>query len=755
MAPIQIKHSLPGRLRLHARALRRRPQACRLAVEFLQSIDGVLWVRCNPAIGGLVLAFRPAELTPERIIQALGGHWGLATPARRPAAKQPASPPAGQAPACPACQSASAELEQADTATPRRRFLSIGAVLAVTALRSRLLGAAVAQGLFSPLGLIAAAFALPLAAKGLRELLKGRPGLDSLLGGACLAAALSGQAMAALEILFIDSGAEWLRAWVTQRSRRAIAEILEITSHHTFMIVDGVEVEVAVEAVQPGDVVVVHGGEKIPVDGVVVEGHALLDESSINGRAELADRGVGDQVFAGTMARQGVVKIRAQRVGDQTYLARILALVESSLQNRAPVEQVADRLGRATMRLGLAATALTLLLTGSFWRAFSVLLVMACPCATVLAASSALSMAINNAARRRVLVKGGRYLEELSQTRVICFDKTGTLTDTQPIMREIFSYCELSDDQIVELAHAAELHQHHPIAGAIQREAARRGLRRREHAVCQYHLGRGVEAKVAGQDILVGNHKLMEQCGVDVTPAGQDAARVTDRGRTVLYLARDGHLVGLLAISNRTRPEAPAMLAGLRRLGFERIAMITGDELCTARGLADELGMDVCCYSVMPEEKAELVRAERQRGGKVVMVGDGINDALALAEADVGLAMGAGGSELAIEAADIAMVDDNLASVVFVCALGRQTMRVIGQNFWIATGSNIGGLILGALGLLSPVAAGMLHMAHTAGVLANSARLLRFAPPALATPEQPEPVAAPNAAPAADNELAA
>ena len=361
------------------------------------------------------------------------------------------------------------------------------------------------------------------------------------------------------------------------------------------------------------------------------------------------------------------------------------------------------------------------------------MLVMACPCATVLAASTAISAALSAAARRNILIKGGRYLEEIGQTDTICFDKTGTLTTNEPVLARIVSMNGTSEDKLLQRAISVEMHNHHPLAQAIKHEADNRGVKPRTHSVCEYFLGMGMRAEVDGREILVGNSKLMDTHDVTIGQAKRKAAPLRRQGRTVLFVADNKEILGLLAFDNLTRPESKEVVQRLRHGGADSIVLITGDEPHTAGELAKRLGIANVHASIMPEDKAKIVDKLQKEGASVMMVGDGVNDALALAHADVGVAMGAGGSEVAIEAADIALVNDDLGGLVYIQSLSQATLKVVNQNFWIATGSNLFGVAFGAAGLLTPIMAGMIHIAHSLGVLANSARLLRYEPPALET----------------------
>lgn len=711
-----IRHDIPGRLRVRIPE----PRAVRRAQESLRAVSGVRWTRLNPRCASLVVAYDPDVFPRARLLDLLHEDVGsqLSRSLGQPACVRDHARACGTGGSCG---------QRARHGALRRaviRFAAISAITGWVLARRALFGITPVQTATSPLGIATLLFIAPLARSGLRGLRQGKLSLDGFLAAGGVAATLTGEALTALEILWINAGAELLTTWISERSRKSIASILEITSHHTFVLEDGVEVERMVRDLRPGDVVVLHAGEKVCVDGGIEFGQALVDEAPITGRAEPVHKEEGDEVRAGTFVREGVILVRAERVGDATYLARVMNKVEGDLANRAPIEGVADRLAGGLVRLGLAATAATYVVTASPWRAFTVLLVMACPCATALAASTAVSAAINAAARRHILIKGGRYLEEVGRCDTVFFDKTGTLTTTEPVLEHVIALSDTCEDELLRLACSVETHNHHPLALALLREAKRRDLAPRPHERCEYHLGLGMRAMINGQELLVGNARLAAMFQADLEPVADQAALLAERGLTVLYVFQDGQPLGLLGLASRVRPEAAAVLARLRALGVRRFALITGDEANTAEHLAASLGIEDCHSGILPDDKARIVDQARATGQRVLMVGDGINDALALTRADVGLALGVGGSEVAVEAADIALAEDDLRAVADVYALSQQTLRVVRQNFWIATGSNLVGLTAGAAGALTPVTAGLVHVLHSLGVVANSSRLL-------------------------------
>jgi len=718
-ATLRITHALPGRLRLRLRPASLLSKAAAACAD----VPGTLDTRSNPACACLVVRYDPARTAQDTILAAIRAV--LPSPAPTPGSAAPAGASGACACACPGKTTPGVGRQLV-------RFLSLTGVMSYVFARQVLLKTAVTQSLVSPLGLVAVIAAAPLLRQSLGHARQKRFTMEGFLAAGCVAAAAAGQAVTALEILWIHSGAETLKACIAERSRRSISAILDLTAKNTFILAGDVEVEVPVSAVKPRDIVVLHTGEKISVDGLVVAGEALVDESPITGRAEPEHRVVGDKVFAGAYVRQGILHVRAECVGDATYLARIMRLVEDSLENKAPIESTADALARRLLRIGMWSTLGTLVLTGSLWRAFTVLLVMACPCATVLSASTAVSSALAAAAKRGILIKGGRYLEEVGKAEVVCFDKTGTLTTNQPRIEEILNFSELSENELLLWAYSAEMHNHHPLALAIKHEAVSRGIDPLSHIECDFTLGKGVKA-IIGQDVIrLGNARYLDEAGITTDQVRQWVRPLSGRGLTVIYLAKNDAVLAALGFANELRADAEYTVAELARTGVSQVALVTGDTENTARHLCRTLHIDLCRHSVLPEQKADIVRELQEGGRRVIMVGDGINDALALSEADIGIAMSAGGSDVAIEAADIALVKDDLADILYVRDLSRQTLRVARQNFWIATSTNLGGALAGALGLLSPVAAGLIHIVHTLGVLANSSRLLAHRPPAVA-----------------------
>ncbi|MBL0717342.1 MAG: cation-translocating P-type ATPase [Desulfosarcina sp.] len=712
---IKIKHSIAERIRFKVYPIRCDLKASSILENHFKNIEGIKWVKANSKSASLIIRYNKSIITKNDILKIVtdlyGGQKKLEIGNNIDPGKK------------------NLEKKERNLKFSLLRFTGLSVLTVIVFVKEVLLKQTFSQKLLSPLGLITTAMALPLVKKGVEDIKTRRFTLESFLGLSIVVAVAAGEAVAALEILWITAGGSLLEAWITERSRKSIRNILQITEKNTYILVDEVEVEVPVKSVQPGDTVVLHTGEKIAVDGKIIRGQALVDEASITGRSEPVLKETDEKVFAGTFVRQGVIFVKAEHVGDKTYLSRILQMVEDSLENKAEIETVADRLAKNLIKAGVTVTIGTYILTQSLWRAFSVMLVMACPCATILSASTAISAALSAAAKKNILIKGGRYLEETAKADIVCFDKTGTLTTNESQITHLEILRTMKEEELIQLAYSAEVHNSHPVALAIKAEAEKRGIKPISHDVCDYMPGIGIRCEIDGHEILVGSGKLMDKFSVAPKEVKKQLEKMKKFGFTIVFIAKESKLEGILGFANHQRPGVERVLQFFENDGVKEIAMVTGDSKHTALDLSKKLNIKKCYYSVMPEEKANIVRELRKDGSKILMVGDGINDALALAEADIGIAMGTGGSEVAIEAADIALVGDDINGLVYIRSLSHATIKVVHQNFWIATGSNVVGVILGAMGILSPVMAGLIHITHTVGILANSGRLLFYEEP--------------------------
>ncbi len=734
-----VKSRIPGRLRLRVPAIRFSQERADALQTWLSAHPSVVSAEARPRSASVILFFDPhqmeATVVLDLVSSALSGvlHAPFFEDLPGPLDRVSLSGHAACGLDCRVCHPIPRTLKRRSLAGRLVEVVAITAFVGYTLIRRWVFKLPLSQGPLSLVAGVALVAAIPLFRHALEDLRQGKAmSLFPFLAGTCVLAIVVGEAMTALEVIWILRVGILLEDYVAEQSRRAISEILQVATKDTYILVDGVEVQVPVDQVQKGDLLAVHTGEKIPVDGMVERGEALVDEAHITGRAEPELRTTGDRVFAGTIVQKGVIVVSAEKVGDDTYLCRILHMVEDAIENRAPAEKQADILAGRLFRLGAFATVTTLLLTADPFRAFTVMLVMACPCATVLAASTAVSAALANAARNHILIKGGLHLETVGKADCFCFDKTGTITAEVPEVIEVIPRApRQTEAQVLATAVIAEIHNEHPMARAVVNAAKGHGITPAPHAECEFVLGRGVTARTNGDVILVGNDRFMKEHHIPVTYFKARSDERIQQGNTVLYVARNGKLQGMIVVANGVRPNAKPVLDWLRKDGVSSLYLGTGDTRPVAEAIARSLAFDDFRAELLPEDKAYYVERFEQAGKRVVMIGDGVNDALALSKATVGVAMGAGGAEVAIEAADVALVDSELERLVTLRQLSHQTLRTIEQNYYLATSTNVLGIILGAAGWLTPVMAGMLHIVHTLGIVLNSSRLLNWKAPGL------------------------
>ncbi len=534
-----------------------------------------------------------------------------------------------------------------------------------------------------------------------------------------------GEYTAAVIIVFFMRASDYLESLTTDRSRQAIRALMRLAPEIAHRLRDGdVEENVAVEALRSGDRVVVRPGEQVPADGEVEEGTAAVDQSPITGESMPVDKRPGSTVFAGTIVHGGALIVQVTRAGADTTLGRVIQLVEEAEANKAPVQRVADRFTAWYIPVVVAVAALTYLLGRSLTAAIAVLLV-SCACAIALATPTAVIAAVGQAARRGILIKGGRYLELLARVDTVVMDKTGTLTFGRPVVTDVAALDGRTEEVVVHLAATAERLSEHPVAAAVRRAARERGLDPAPADAFEALAGMGVRARSDGSRLLIGSRRLLEAEEVPVpSEVEAQAARWQAHGKTAFFLAVNERVVGLLAVADEPRPEVPKALTALQELGVEHLLLLTGDNERTARAEASRLGVDYR-GELLPEDKIAVVKELQSQGRTVLMVGDGVNDAPALAQADVGVAMGVAGTDAALEAADVALMQDDWRALPEAIQVGRRTFRVIQQNLALGMIYNVVGMTLAAVGILPPVAAAAGQSIPDLLIMLSSARLLR------------------------------
>jgi len=532
----------------------------------------------------------------------------------------------------------------------------------------------------------------------------------------------------------------WLEARARGRTSEAIRRLVSLAPRTARVVRAGTEVDVPTAEVRVGDFVRIRPGERIPVDGVVTEGASTIDESMLTGESLPVEKISESKVYAGTVNRTGSFIFRAAKVGRETALARIVALVAEAQGSRAPIQRLADRVAAIFVPIVLGIAGLTFLAwwlfgpepAGLFALTNAVaVLVIACPCAMGLATPTAIMVATGRGAERGILIRSAAALELLERVDTVVFDKTGTLTVGRPVVTDVIALPLTSEEDVVALAAAAEQGSEHPLGEAIVASAKERGLALPPITAFTTVPGQGIDARASDGHVLLGNRTLMDARGVDVSALVPRAQALAAEGKTAVYLALGGRALGLLAVADVLKPEAPDAVAALKRRGLE-VIVLTGDARPTAEAVARRAGVEKVLAEVLPEDKAREITGLKAQRHRVAMVGDGINDAPALAQADVGIAMGSG-TDVAIEAADVTLVRGDLRSVVGAIDLSRRTISVIKQNLVWAFGYNVvlipvaAGVLYPLWGvLLSPILAGAAMAFSSVSVVTNSLRLKRW-----------------------------
>lgn len=595
---------------------------------------------------------------------------------------------------------------------------------------------------------------------GFKALLQRSPNMDSLIAIGTTAAVLysiyntfqiaQGHFMAVDSLYFESAGViitlillgKSLEAVSKGRTSEAIKKLMGLAPKTAIILEDGVEKEIPIDEVEIGDMILVKPGEKIPVDGTVLGGHTAIDESMLTGESMPVDKKEGDQVYAASLNTTGTIRFRAEKIGSDTALAQIIKLVEDAQGSKAPIAQMADIVSGYFVPV----VCVIALLSGIAWyigtagdlkfalTIFISVLVIACPCALGLATPTAIMVGTGKGAENGILIKGGEALETAHKISTIVFDKTGTITEGKPTVTDVLTIEGITKEMLLQLTASAEKGSEHPLGQAIVHGAEDAGLTLFAAEHFESLTGRGIEAKIGGEDILAGNRKLMVERSISLTGMEEASDRLAGEGKTPMYVAINGKLAGIVAVADVVKESSRAAIEQLHKMGIE-VAMITGDNKRTAEAIAKQVGIDRVLSEVLPQDKSDEVRKLQAEGRKVAMVGDGINDAPALAQADIGIAIGSG-TDVAMESADIVLMRSDLMDVPTAIHLSKQTIRNIKQNLFWAFGYNVIGI---------PIAAGLLHLLFngpllnpifaaaamslsSVSVLTNALRLKRFKP---------------------------
>jgi Cd2+/Zn2+-exporting ATPase/Cu+-exporting ATPase len=564
----------------------------------------------------------------------------------------------------------------------------------------------------------------PIFKEAIENIIERKMTMELSMTIALLAALAIGEFFTTLVITGFVLAAEVLEGLTVGRGRRAIQDLLDFLPRTVLVRRNGEETEIAAGQVQIGDTVMVRPGGHIPVDGAVLGGRSFVEQAAITGEAMPVEKEVGDFVYAGTINQSGALEIEAQKLGRDTTFGRIIEAVERAEKSRAPIQKTADRLAGYLVYFALGAATLTFVITHNARSTISVVIV-AGACGIAAGTPLAILGAIGRAAHQGAIIKGGLYLEALAAVDTVLLDKTGTLTFGTPQIREVVSHDGFTVPQIIAAASIAERKSEHPLAKAILTRAAELAVPIAEPDEFSYTPGKGVRATLQGEEILVGSRALLTERGVRSIPSayGNGLGGVSE-----VYVARGGQALGSIRIADVLRPEAKHGVAAMRRMGF-RTVLLSGDTQAATTSVGRDLGVDEMIGELLPEQKAKWVRELRGKGRKVAMVGDGINDAPALVEADVGIAMGSG-TDVARESADIILIGNDLSKFVEALRIARRCRGIIMQNFAGTLAVDSVGVGMAALGFLNPLLAALIHVSSEMAFILNSTRLLPGRSPA-------------------------
>lgn len=540
---------------------------------------------------------------------------------------------------------------------------------------------------------------------------------------AMIAALIVGEYSAAALVAFMMLIGEMLEDFTVARADNALSELSSLLPTTVTLRQDDQDVEVPIEAVRTGDLVLVRPGGRIPVDGFIMTGNAAVDQSSITGESIPVDKGPGDYVYAGALCTAGALEITVDTIGQETTLGHMITLVKEARSTQAPVQRVANKYAQYLTPLALFIATITFLVTGDIIRSITVLIVI-CPCSLVLATPTAVVAAVGNAAKRGVLVKHGSAMELIGKVDVVAFDKTGTLTLGEPSLKELIPLNGMTPKGLLTLAAGAERFSEHPLARAIVTAARESQIDIPTPIDFEAIPGHGVRATVQERQVVIGD-RMLQQGGIEFPELVRTRIiELEAKGNTVVPIAIDQQVAGLAVISDRVRPESRQAVADLKSLGIRETVLISGDNRAVADAVGRDLGVDRVHAETLPEQKLDLIRELQSNGLIVAYVGDGVNDAPGLAAADVGIAMGSIGTNVAMETADIVLLTDKIERLPYLIDLSRTSLKVIRNNVIVSMSINILSVVLSVLGIIGPVVGAVMHELSALPVIANSARLI-------------------------------
>lgn len=681
----------------------------------LKPLAGVREVRVN-LMGGKVVVAHDQSVTTDKLIQAIAGEGLKATPDEDEEHDSPAD----------------AQRSRLISVVASGVLTGVGLLLQWSKIGSRALGI----GVFAAAILTGGWFILPKAIRALRRFALD---MNVLMTVAVIGAAAIGEWSEGAAVAFLFALSELLEAFSLNRARKAIKSLLDL-SPVTALRKEGSEFrEVSIEEVKADDIVAVKSGMKVPLDGVVTVGESSINQAPITGESMPVEKKPGDTVFAGTINGEGSLEIRVTKIFSETTLARIIHLVEEAQSQKAPSQQFVDKFARyytpSVFILALGILFLPTLAFGGAWLTWTyrslVLLVIACPCALVISTPVSIVSGLTAMARRGVLIKGGVFLEEIAKLKALAVDKTGTITEGKPSVQQVIPWNGKSEEEILRVAAAIDTHSEHPLAQAVVKYAEEKKIQFPRSDNYQSKTGRGAEAQIDGHIYFVGNHRFAHESAVCSDELEKKLGEIEAQAMSVVIVGHKPHqdckgeVLGILAVGDTIRANAIEAIKSLHAAGVEKIVMLSGDNQRTVDAISKQVGIDEAKGDLLPDQKIERVRELLAQHKHVGMIGDGVNDAPAMAAASIGIAMGGAGTDTAIETADIALMQDDLSKVAEVIKLGRRTVRIIQTNIAFALGVKAIFLALALSGHASLWMAILADTGATLVVIANALRLLR------------------------------
>ena len=613
--------------------------------------------------------------------------------------------------------------------SPQEIIKNIGAAVLLLLLPNPKTKVTGIRRLFNYKTLSTISLALPVLKNGIYSLIQNkRPNADTLSSTAIVSSIILGSERTALTIMILEKFAELLTVYTMKKTRGVIKDMLSVGENYVWKQSDDENTakKVPIEEISKGDFILVKTGEKISVDGTIEKGEAIIDQSAITGEYMPVTKKAGEEVFAGTLLKSGNITVKAEKVGDDRTASRIIKLVEDAAFNKADIQSYADTFSAQLIPLNFLLAGIVYVSTRNLQKALS-MLVIDYSCGIRLSTATAFSASINTAAKNGILIKGSNYLEELSKSDTVIFDKTGTITEGKPKIQTLKTFGKnMKDNRMLALAGAAEETSSHPLASAILNEIKNRGLKIPKHKESVIKVARGIETFVNKDIIRVGSLKYMEENDISLEVASDIVKGMQNRGEIVIYVAKNNDLIGVIGVSDPPRENIKKAMNRLRNQGIDDIVLLTGDLRQQAETIASRMSMDRYESELLPEDKAKDILKFRSIGSKVIMIGDGINDAPALSYANVGIALGSSRTDIAMEAADVTITSDDPLLIPGVIGLAKNTVKIIKQNFAMAIGINSFALVLGATGLLPAIYSSILHNSITILVVGNSLRLLKY-----------------------------